>query len=176
MGMKRLIGTLILICSMQTASSQTTLQGDEGLACEAILCLAVSAGAPAECAPSLRRYFSISFRRFSDTLRGRLNFLNLCPIVTSDMASLKSALVNGSGRCDAASLNVETYVGGDESSSGYVSNQLPDYCASFYSSPYVQAHTPRYVGSPGGGGYWVEANDFEAALTGYNNSRVNISE
>lgn len=59
-----------------TASAQEILTGDTRLACEAILCLATGTQ-PSECTPSLRRYFSISYRKLSDTIRGRVNFLNL---------------------------------------------------------------------------------------------------
>jgi hypothetical protein len=154
----------VLLLASPVASAQTQLQGDEKLACEALLCLAASAGQPVECAPSLQRYFSISFRLFSDTLRGRLNFLNLCPIVSSDMSSLKNAIINGAGRCDAASLNQESYVGGDDASPGYVSNQMPSYCTNLYSGAYAQSHSsPKYLGEPQSGGHWVEAKDFNAA-------------
>jgi hypothetical protein len=61
-----------------TAGAQEILTGDTRLACEAILCLATGTQ-PSECTPSLRRYFSISYRKLSDTIRGRVNFLNLCP-------------------------------------------------------------------------------------------------
>lgn len=57
------------------------LEGDVRLACEAILCLSAGAasGRPAECAPSIRKYFSIHRSKPSKTLRARLNFLRLCP-------------------------------------------------------------------------------------------------
>lgn len=88
------------------ASAQDVLTGDTRLACEAILCLSTGTQ-PSECAPSLRRYFSISHRRFSDTIRGRVNFLKLCPVAnqTPQMQALVNAQANGAGRCDAQSLN-----------------------------------------------------------------------
>lgn len=84
-----------LMLHISSTSAQETLQGDEKLACEALLCLSTSTR-PAECTPSLRRYFSISYKKFSDTLRGRMNFLNMCPVVTANMAAYKSAVINGS--------------------------------------------------------------------------------
>ena len=62
------------------ASAQEVLTGDTKLACEAIMCLA-SPTRPAECTASITKYFSISLRRFSSTLRARKNFLSLCPRV-----------------------------------------------------------------------------------------------
>jgi len=147
------------------------LEGDTKLACEAILCLAASAR-PSECAPSIRRFFSISHRRFSDTLRGRLNFLNLCPIVSQpSMGPLRDALVNGSGRCDAPSVNQANFVSYGEGE-GYVANRMPAYCASYFANQYVQAQAPQYVGEPQHGGHWVEAADYEAALAAYNRRRA----
>lgn len=63
-----------------TASAQDVLTGDTKLACEAILCLA-SPTRPDECTAAIAKYFSISLRRFSSTLRARKNFLSLCPRV-----------------------------------------------------------------------------------------------
>lgn len=75
------------------------------MACEAVLCLS-SGTRPSECAPSLSHYFSI--HKKVDTIRARFDFfLNLCPVSnqTPEMNSLISAISNGAGRCDAASLN-----------------------------------------------------------------------
>lgn len=83
------------------------LEGDEKLACEAILCLS-SSTRPSECGPSLSRYFGIHKRKWSDTVRARANFLALCPLEDMD-GGLKSAwlktLARGSGFCSAADLN-----------------------------------------------------------------------
>ncbi len=57
------------------------LTGDPKLACEAILCLS-SGTRPGECGPSLSRYFGISYKSWSDTVKGRRNFLNQCPTST----------------------------------------------------------------------------------------------
>lgn len=81
------------------------LTGDTRLACEALLCLS-SGSRPSECSPSINRYFSIKHKHFSDTLKSRRNFLNLCPASKEQgMPQLVNALVNGAGRCDAAELN-----------------------------------------------------------------------
>jgi len=162
-----LVAAFSLTLNMGSANAQETLQGDEKLACEALLCLSTSTR-PAECAPSLRRYFSISYRKFSDTLRGRMNFLNLCPMVTdSNMAKYKSAVINGSGRCDAASINQSNYASNGDGT-GIVSSNMPEYCQTYYGAQYMQSTPPVYVGSPSEGGYWVEAHDYDTALKAYN--------
>jgi len=152
--------------------AQEVLTGDTRLACEAVLCLA-SGTRPAECAPSLAKYFSISYRKFADTIRGRLNFLNLCPAgrQTPQMQSFVTALANGAGRCDAASLNAELLIWtGVDTGTVYISDQLPDYCSAYIANKYsnLGGLTPKYVGVPERGGYWVAARDYDAALAAYN--------
>lgn len=150
------------------------MTGDTRLACEAVLCLA-SGTRPSECAPSLNRYFSITARKFKDTLKKRRNFLNLCPVSnqTPEMSSLISAQVNGAGRCDAQALNstLISYRGWD-SGETYISNRMPDYCAAYTGHAYTDFNSsgtmPRYVGTPEEGGYWVEARDYDRALAEYN--------
>jgi hypothetical protein len=83
MKLKALIAATVLAAIASapfTASAQDALTGDTKLACEAVLCLA-SPTRPAECAAAIAKYFSISLRRFSSTLRARKNFLSLCPRV-----------------------------------------------------------------------------------------------
>ncbi len=80
----KFIASMALVATLgATAPSQAqqVLTGDTRFACEATMCL-LSVQRPTECTPSLQRYFSISFRRFSDTQRARTNFLNLCPAST----------------------------------------------------------------------------------------------
>lgn len=153
-------------------AGQEVLTGDTKLACEAVLCLA-SGTRPNECAPSLQRYFSISFKKFSDTLRGRSNFLSLCPSSnqTPQMQALVSAQVNGAGRCDANSLNA-TLRGWAGSDPGYefIYNTMPDYCTVYTSHAYTdfKGKLPRYVGLQDRGGYWVEPAGYDRALAEYN--------
>ena len=154
------------------ASAQDVLTGDTRLACEAILCLSTGTQ-PSECAPSLRRYFSISHRRFSDTIRGRVNFLKLCPVAnqTPQMQALVNAQANGAGRCDAQSLNATmTMWRGYDDGATYISNQMPDYCAAYMGHAYTDFNgtVPRYVGTPERGGYWIEAREYDRALAEYN--------
>lgn len=173
---KHWIASIFLtICVGGTAipvRAQEVLTGDTRLACEALLCLA-SGTRPTQCAASIIRYFSISFRHFSDTIRGRMNFLNLCPAgnQTPQMQSFVSAIANGAGRCDAASLNVElqTWIGGRVDGEVVISNVLPEYCSAYLANQYTNLGglTPKYVGSPGRGGYWIAASNYDAALVAY---------
>lgn len=152
------------------ARADDVLTGDVRLACEAILCLS-SGVRPGECAPSLARYFGISYRKWSDTVRGRLNFLNLCPVSsqTPEMQTLVNAMSQGAGRCDAAALNSSLRVWYGEGES-YIGNQMPAYCAAYtgHAYTYFVDVLPMYVGTPERGGYWVEAQDYQTALAQYN--------
>jgi hypothetical protein len=56
------------------------------MACEATLCLATGTR-PNECTPSIKKYFSISAKKFKDTLKARKNFLKLCPSTDDAQAS-----------------------------------------------------------------------------------------
>jgi len=152
------------------ADSQLT--GDPALACQAILCLSTGTR-PNECSPSLARYFSISYRYFSDTIRGRINFLKLCPASdqTPEMQSLVNAMANGAGQCDATSLNSTNQIySQNDGSWDYVgiSDVMPDYCHAYTQNSYVDSASlmPRYVGaSPSG--RWVEAAQYNQALADY---------
>lgn len=170
---KQFAASALLVSAMvwPVAFAQEMLDGDEKLACEAILCLAASTR-PHECVPSIRRYFSISFRRFSSTLRGRLNFLNLCPIVSQpNMSNFKNAIVNGAGRCDAAAINQANFVSTGEGDS-HVADAMPSYCLAYFGNGMVQSAAPVYVGDPMHGGHWVEAQDYPQALQAYNDMRA----
>ncbi len=175
---KKLLTLAVAVAALSLpgqANSQEILTGDTRLACEAVLCLA-SGTRPSECTPSLSRYFSITARTLSNTIRKRRNFLKLCPTSnqTPEMASLISAQVNGAGRCDARSLNVSlvmwrsSWDGGER----YISNRMPDYCAVYTGHAYTDFESsgtmPRYVGTQENGGFWAEAKDYERALAEYN--------
>lgn len=154
------------------AIAQNVLTGDTRLACEAVLCLATGTR-PSECTPSLRRYFSISHKKLKDTIRGRVNFLNLCPASnqTPAMSSLVNAMANGAGRCDATSLNSSLRSwNGDDNNYVYISNQIPGYCAAYVNHTYTNLGDvePKYVGAQERGGYWVESRDYAPALAEYN--------
>jgi hypothetical protein len=83
MKLKKLIVSAILASAIPfSVNAQEQLTGDTRSACEAILCLA-SPTRPTECAAAIARYFSISLKRFSQTVKARRNFLQLCPKVDS---------------------------------------------------------------------------------------------
>ncbi|EDB8709774.1 conjugal transfer protein TrbM [Salmonella enterica subsp. enterica serovar Schwarzengrund] len=179
---KKLLSLVVAVAafgSVSTSNAQEVLTGDTRLACEAVLCLS-SGTRPSECRPSLNRYFSITARKFKNTLKKRRNFLNLCPVSnqTPEMSALISAQVNGAGRCDAQALNntLISYRGWD-SGETYISNRMPDYCAAYTGHAYTDFNSsgtmPRYVGTPEEGGYWVEARNYDRALAEYNQRRRN---
>lgn len=194
---KTLVITVIFVgilgAAVTSARAQEALNGDTRLACEAILCLS-SSTRPSECTPSLSRYFGIRKWKFSDTIRSRLNFLNQCPVSnqTPGMQSLVSAMSQGAGQCDVAALNVQlrirrnweevtfissqlpdycaAYIRPDETTEiTYISDQLPNYCAAYMDHDYTsfESTRPRYVGTPGRKGYWVEASQYDRALAEY---------
>lgn len=159
-----------LVFASVPAQADDLFTGDVKLACEAVLCLS-SGTRPSECTPSIQKYFSISMKKFSDTLKARKNFLNLCPAATQDpqMVALVDAITNGAGRCDYASLNSTLRVWNNyEDGAGYISNALPSYCTAYGGNAYTDVVVPRYVGVPDRGGYWVEASKYDAALVEYN--------
>lgn len=153
----------------RTATAEEILTGDSRLACEVILCLS-SAVQPVACSPSLTRYFGITA---DDVFDARWNFLNLCPAVSSipELQGLASAIVNGAGRCDATSLNASRLsVGYTEDNLAPISDVMPAYCMAYINHPMTDLADvkPVYVGIPQRGGYWVTPDQYESALTAYN--------
>lgn len=132
------------------AHAEDLLTGDTRLACEAILCLS-SGERPSECSPSLRRYFGISHRKLSDTIKARRNFLKLCPTASdsaSNMPSLVNAIAEGAGRCDAEFLNRQNRIcSRDEyGRSCTVLPIIPNYCKAYSSHEYTyKVDLPNYV-------------------------------
>lgn len=173
MKVKQLVLTTALCAAMTgTAIAQDELTGDVRAACETILCLS-SGSRPTECMPPLARYFSISYKKWTDTLRGRIDFLNLCPAVSLDskMQTLVNDIGNGAGRCDAASMNASSMIWrGSDDGGRYISNAMPGYCSSYTQNAYTDLKNtvPRYVGIPERNGYWVEATNYNQALAEYN--------
>lgn len=172
--MKRLAITSALAAMFFTAAPAQAddglFTGDVRLACEAVLCLS-SGTRPSECSPSIQRYFSITAKKLSDTIKKRKNFLNLCPAATQDekMIALVDAITNGAGRCDYAALNSTLRVWNSyEDGAGYIRNTLPSYCTAYNGNAYTDIKAPRYVGIPERGGHWVEADKYDAALAAYN--------
>lgn len=138
------------------------LSGDTKLACEAMLCLA-SPVKPPECSAALARYFSIDAKRWSQVVTKRRNFLNLCPVDTSDPEMYKyknDILTNLDGECSTSALNnrIESTIlrteticegngaGNDSTCSnlkiyGYrINPQLTNSCKLLASSKYTDYH------------------------------------
>lgn len=154
-----------------TTPAGALLTGDTRLACEALLCLS-SGVRPAECTPSLQRYFGITHRRLHEQISARFHFLNLCPSARQDtqMQSLADALSRGAGRCDAVTLNrtlreeerevkicTATRFGSSRCTWHTIrpiSNRMPAHCTAYYRHPYTQLDMPRYHGDPEQGGEW----------------------
>lgn len=173
------IATLVVAHSTPANADDGVLGGIEGLACEAILCLSSSV-VPGACSPSLSYYFGIVKKTWSKTISARLDFLDLCPVSsqTPEMQSLVSAISQGAGHCDTASLN-RIYFYRNDSEQSYISNQYPGYCSAYYTHSYTNfvagVGLPRYVGIPERGGYWVEAKDYAEALAEYN-ARIELED
>lgn len=143
------------------------LEGDTRYACEAILCLAASGGRPHECAPSIRRFFEIQAKKPWKTIALRRSFLQLCPNRSADMDRLTNALANGSGNCDANTLNAQLLVYDRDSGASSISSAMPDYCRVYAENPYTQAQLPIYVGVPSRGGLWADPQNYEAEKAAY---------
>jgi len=178
--MKKLALSLALAGMLSATATQAQQQapgqaelftGDVRLACEAILCLA-SGTRPSECAPSLRRFFSITAKKVTDTIRKRRSFLDLCPAASLDdkMRQLVNDISNGAGRCDAASLNASSSFWNSNSDARVINNQMPSYCTAYNNNAYADLAgvAARYVGTPERGGYWVDPANYEKALREYN--------
>lgn len=170
------------------------LSGDEGSACEAILCLSTG-GPPGECAASLRKYFSINLSKPWKTIQARINFLKLCPASddSPQMGSLVEAIGHGAGRCDAASLNQTLRVWTGIDGQYEISNQMPSYCDAYHTHEYtdIGSTKPRYVDkfvvrtytdSDGNihteydGGYWVDGGSTVAATNNTGNGAIPASK
>lgn len=170
---------LPLVATAQNSLKEELLQGDEKLACEAILCLS-SGMRPNECNPSLHRYFHIRHKKMHRTIQKRRDFLNMCPSSNEEgMRGLTDALANGAGRCDAAELNrvmrrtvtvreckdpktdtFSTRRYGQPSCQNVrktiVLNAKPSYCTAYHQHGWTTAgENVRYVGDPKNGGRWV---------------------
>lgn len=157
--MKKIIHIFVLFLSLITihsAFAEEEITGRTKSSCEAILCLSTGSP-PGECSPSLSEYYSINFDDFGDTLRERKNFLNLCPVSAQSpqMQSLVNAIVNGAGRCDAASLNatLASYTVGF--GQGCIKDTKPSYCTAYEGHEYSDlGGGAHYVIDPPKKTYW----------------------
>lgn len=173
------------LTGINTLQAQDVLTGDTRLACEAVLCLS-SGTRPGECAPSLARYFGIKFDKPWDTIKARIDFLNLCPAHSEPgMPSLITAIAHGAGQCDATYLNrfnkikmnrkectKDRFTREQTCSTKEVeliSNTKPAYCQIYESHEYTDLNT-RYVGDMRTGGRWADADEYDKVLQRYNDN------
>lgn len=167
---------LLALLPLMSHADENILTGDVALACEATLCLS-SGTRPGECAPSLSRYFNINEKHWSDTVKARRNFLELCPASEEEgMPDLVKAISEGAGRCDAGHLNKTLYEtkkvmecrgsGKDESCHPItyyrINNVLPKYCGSYINHEWTDLNSSlSYQGSS----EWIKEN----SVSGWNN-------
>lgn len=179
-----LISSVLLFQANSSFANEGLFTGDTKLSCEAILCLS-SGERPSECKPALQRYFSISHKKLSDTLKARKNFLQICPSSNEQgMPELVKALANGAGRCDASELNRvnqtsvkvpnpayqqctknNAYRIGKNNSCENIpktitkivnNNKRPAYCTAYFAHGWTyKVDSVKYVGDPLNGGKWV---------------------
>ncbi|WP_434779021.1 TrbM/KikA/MpfK family conjugal transfer protein [Neisseria sp. Ec49-e6-T10] len=176
------MGLALFLTSTLSFAEEDILTGDTRLSCEAILCLS-SGEKPSECAPSLKRYFTIHKKKMSDTIKARKDFLSICPSSKEEgMPSLISAISKGAGRCDADELNrvnrklvkvpnpeYQQCVSGKRISrssscasipsviSKYIiQNARPSYCTAYFNHGWTyNVDSVKYIGDPYNGGKWV---------------------
>ncbi len=174
-----LAGICVFFTSTASFADENTLTGDTKLACEAVLCLS-SGDKPNECNPSLDRYFNITKKKMSDTIKARKNFLNMCPSSDHEgMPSLINAISQGAGRCDAGELNrvnrksvrvtnpayQQCIKKGKEMGCALISktitkniieNSIPSYCSSYFNHGWTNSlDSVKYVGDKYNGGKWI---------------------
>lgn len=151
---KKIVMASILLSS--SLFSSDVLTGDTKLSCEAILCLS-SSTRPNECSPSLSRYFSISHKHWSDTVKARGNFLKLCPVGSGaekdrEFTNLRdNIIVNLKTGCDLDQLNVahSNYIYDGENTNAFlqISPNLTKSCKALSSSSYTDIR-PVYTCDP----------------------------
>lgn len=177
------VAAFLMSATVSTAHAGDVLTGDTRLACEAILCLS-SGVRPGECNPSLDRYFGIHHKYWSDTVRARLNFLNLCPAGKEPgMSDRISSIAHGAGRCDADFLNANNFkykyveyeqCGKESCRTSHrqvkvgISDVLPKYCGAYNNHEWSYELGLKYVGKPETGGHWVAEKDYPTEMEKYN--------
>ncbi|HHD0390567.1 TPA: TrbM/KikA/MpfK family conjugal transfer protein [Campylobacter jejuni] len=150
-----LIASLLLFIG-SNAFADDVLTGDTKLACEAILCLS-SGTRPAECGPSLARYFAIHFKKPWKTIDARKAFLNLCPIQNDTNVEdlvlknlVDDILPNGDPRqCTADYLNTQIETKRSYSAFGIMSYRInpnmPSFCYALINHQYTDYKMPKYT-------------------------------
>ncbi|EOH2460486.1 TrbM/KikA/MpfK family conjugal transfer protein [Campylobacter coli] len=149
-----LIASLLLFIG-SNAFADDVLTGDTKLACEAILCLS-SGTRPAECGPSLARYFAIHFKKPWKTIDARKAFLNLCPIQNDTnvedlvLKNLVDDVLPSSDprQCTPNYLNTQVETQRSYSTFGIMSYRInpnmPSFCHALINHAYTDYKTPKY--------------------------------
>ncbi len=149
-----LIASLLLFIG-SNAFADDILTGDTKLACEAILCLS-SGTRPAECGPSLARYFAIHFKKPWKTIDARKAFLNLCPIQNDTnvedlvLKNLVDDVLPSSDprQCTPNYLNTQVETQRSYSTFGIMSYRInpnmPNFCHALINHAYTDYKTPKY--------------------------------
>ncbi len=149
-----LIASLLLFIG-SNAFADDVLTGDTKLACEAILCLS-SGTRPAECGPSLARYFAIHFKKPWKTIDARKAFLNLCPIQNDTnvedlvLKNLVDDVLPSSDprQCTPNYLNTQVETQRSYSTFGIMSYRInpnmPNFCHALINHAYTDYKTPKY--------------------------------
>ncbi|MDP8517976.1 TrbM/KikA/MpfK family conjugal transfer protein [Campylobacter coli] len=150
-----LIASLLLFIG-SNAFADDVLTGDTKLACEAILCLS-SGTRPAECGPSLARYFAIHFKKPWKTIDARKAFLNLCPIQND--ANIEDLVLNNlvddvlpvsdPRQCTPNYLNTQVETQRSHSTFGIMSYRInpnmPSFCYALINHQYTDYKMPKYT-------------------------------
>ncbi|ECR3232294.1 conjugal transfer protein TrbM [Campylobacter coli] len=146
----------LLLFIGSNAFADDVLTGDTKLACEAILCLS-SGTRPAECGPSLARYFAIHFKKPWKTIDARRAFLNLCPIQND--ANIEDLVLNNlvddvlpvsdPRQCTPNYLNTQVETKRSYSTFGIMSYRInpnmPNFCHALINHAYTDYKTPKYT-------------------------------
>ncbi|EOG1383818.1 TrbM/KikA/MpfK family conjugal transfer protein, partial [Campylobacter jejuni] len=150
-----LIASLLLFIG-SNAFADDVLTGDTKLACEAILCLS-SGTRPAECGPSLARYFAIHFKKPWKTIDARKAFLNLCPIQNDTnvedlvLKNLVDDVLPSSDprQCTPNYLNTQVETQRSYSTFGIMSYRInpnmPSFCYALINHQYTDYKMPKYT-------------------------------
>lgn len=175
--MKKMLFTALL--AVDSSASAEELSSGQAIACEALLCLSSSVGGSvSECTPSLKKYYSINEKKFSDTIKERKNFLKLCPASSEEgMPDLVDSVSKGAGRCDASQLNsglLDTRIVEinctkkshkeevcEHETQYRIKNTPPSYCQIYVNHSYTDIGL-HYSGSP----VWQNKQDFKSNPAG----------
>lgn len=169
---KLIIGSLLIFSSSLFGDE---LSGDTKYSCEAILCLSTGSR-PSECSPSLNKYFSISAKKWKDTIAKRKSFLQLCPVGTSSEKDVEftklrdNIILNVTAPCDAEELNRTELMDEDYSSSQIrINPTLTDSCKLLKSSSYTDINVV-YTCNPNA---WYSFKDWN---NGYTTTSINANQ